>query len=145
MIKNKNILLFLTGFIPLGIGFLMNSFINTFEAYALPYGLIGIVFIVMWGSLGFVSSKFQKNIKISFAITHLPIFLALILNLYQDIILEYYMIGIIGRVSQYFYLPILNIAYRLTYWSYNDGVAFITGFIIMCLAYFVGYNIDKKK
>ncbi len=95
--RSKNIFLVLMGFMPLVAGLLMNFFINKFNMYILSYGLIGIVFVVTWGGLGvIVGSKFKENIKITFGLMHLPMFLALILNLYQHIILDYYMIGVIG-------------------------------------------------
>ncbi|MEG0913305.1 MAG: hypothetical protein RSG53_06825 [Oscillospiraceae bacterium] len=141
----KKLLLILFGFIPLGIGWVMNWLLITFPNTVFPFGYISIAFLVLWAWLGFISYKFEKTINVSMCLIHLPMFLALALNLYQEIVLGHYFNNIVGVCTQFFYLPILNTAYTLTSWSARLWVAYIAGFFLMCLAYFSGYALKKHR
>ena len=141
----KKLLLVLFGFIPLGIGWLINGLTMAFPNTVLPLGLISVAFLVLWAWLGFISCKFEKVIHISICLIHLPIFLALALNLYQEIVLGQYFSNIVGVCTQFFYLPVLNMAYMLTAWSTRLWVAYIAGFVLMCLVYFGGCVLKKHR
>lgn len=138
-------LLILIGFIPLAAGLAINWLINIFPTKNLPFGIISIGFLVFWVWLGFISCKFKETIKVSVCLVHLPLFLALVFNLYQEIVLEHYLSNIIGLYAQIFYLPIINIAYKLTIWSTRLWTAYVGGFFLMCFSYFSGYLLKKHQ
>ena len=140
----KRLLLILFGFIPLAIGWVMNWLIMSFPNKVFPYALISIVFLALWALLGFIVFNFNETIKISLCLVHIPIFLALVLNLYQEIILGQYFGNLLGVCTQIFYLPILNISYTLTAWSARMWTAYIVGFVLITASFFVGYTIKSN-
>ncbi len=141
--KYKNLLLILFGFIPLMLGFLINWLIMNFQTTIIPFNIIGYIFLIFWFFLGFISYKFQKNIAFSLSLIHLPIFLALILNLYQEIILGEYFSNTLGICTQFFFLPTLNISVSfLTNYLWQS---YIVGFIFMCFSYYAGYLFKKRQ
>lgn len=140
----RKLWLAILGFIPLAIGCVMNWLMMTFSQTVFPYILISIAFLAFWAWLGFISYKFNKEGKAIFFI-HLPAVLALVLNLYQEVVLGHYWGNLLGICTQFFFLPVLNVSYLLTSWSSRLWSAYIAGFLLMCLTYFIGYALKKRQ
>ncbi len=141
----KKLYLFLLGFIPLGLGCIINWLITQFPNSALPFGFIAIGFLLFWGFIGFQTYIFKESALISICIVNLVGLSALIFNLYQEIILGHYLGNLLSICAQLFYLPILNISYTLTFWSGRVWSAYIVGFFLMCLVYFIGFKAKKQR
>ncbi|WP_313524144.1 hypothetical protein [Anaerotignum sp.] len=141
----KKLWLILFGFIPLGIGLIMNWLITTFPNTGPPYRLISIAFLLFWAWLGFITSRFKEPLKVCICLINLPTFLALALNLYQEIVLGHYFSSILGKCTQFFYLPILSISFTLTPWSTRLWTAYIAGFLLMCLVFFGGCAVKNHR
>lgn len=142
MIKSCLIIL---GFIPLGMGFIMNWLMMTFSETVLPYIFISAAFLVFWTWISYICSGLKGTKKASVCLLNLPLFLALAFNLYQEIVLGYYFNSLLGICTQFFYLPILNISYTITSWSGHLWTAYIAGFLLICLASFTGCILKKHR
>ena len=140
----KKLWLVILGVIPLAVGFVMNWLMMTFSQTVFPYLLISIAFLSFWTWLGFNSYKFNKEGNTIYFL-HLPAFLALVLNLYQEVVLGHYFGNLLGICTQFFFLPVLNLSYLLTFWSSRLWSAYIAGFLLMCLTYFIGYKLKKCR
>ena len=57
----KKALLILIGLIPFVLGFLMNAWLMQNQDSVLPFKLIGILFLVFWGLIGYITCKFEKT------------------------------------------------------------------------------------
>lgn len=141
----KKLSLFLLGFIPLGLGSIISWLIMQFPHFVLPFRLIGVGFLIFWAFLGFVTYSFKEAALTSVSAVNLVAFFALILNLYQEIILGRYWGNLLGLCTQFFYLPTLNISFLLTFWSSRIWGAYIAGFFLMCSAYSIGFQIRKHQ
>lgn len=127
----KKVILFCLGLIPLGLGFLMNSWIMA-NPYSFPPGKIsGFLFLTLWTILGFISGRFTETAKKSSNIVHCPALIMLALLLFQEIILRRYWPNIIGIASQFFYLPLLSLSYSFINWQPFTWPAFIVSFLLI--------------
>jgi hypothetical protein len=142
--------LFLLGLIPFVLGFLMNSWMLQNPDDVLPYKLIGFIFLAFWVTVGFISYKFEKTPLKSAVIAHLPALLMLFFIMYQEIILDQYWANIFGMATQYYYLPLINIAASVVgiFSFLMPGVkgiwlASLIAFSLMFAAYYLGYYFRK--
>ncbi|MFF2755149.1 hypothetical protein ACFVR1_15530 [Psychrobacillus sp. NPDC058041] len=147
----KKMILFLLGLIPFVLGFLMNSWLMQNQNSILPFKLIGIIFLVFWVLVGFITCKFEKTPLKSAVIINLPAFLILLFIMYQEIILGQYWFNIFGMATQFYYLPLLNISsslvgifLSLTPWATQIWSASLIAFLLMFASYYLGCYLKKR-
>ena len=141
----KKLFLCLIGFLPLGVGFTMNWFMMQYQDSVLPYRWIGICLLLCWAGLGFFTYHLKESAKVSACAVHLAALIALLLNVYQEVVLGRYWGNLLSVFTQFFYLPVLNISFTLTSWSSHVWVAYIAGFLLMCSAYLIGFNLGRLR
>lgn len=141
----KKLMLFFLGLIPFISGFIMNDIIMQNPNITIPYKLIGIIFILFWAFIGFITCKFGKTSLESAVIANLPAFLVLLLNLYQEIISGEYWLNIFGSATQFYYLPLINLSSAFTFWSPYFWTVYIAGFILMFASYYIGAYLKKRS
>ena len=126
----------------------MNSWWVDNHGSVLPVKLIGTTFLILWGSVGFISYKFEKAFMKSAIVAHLPALLTFLLIMYQTIILGAYWPNFFGTVTQFYYLPLLNLSHSLTnfFWPANIGVTLVIliALLFMFAAFYVGDYLRKK-
>ncbi|MDD3705069.1 MAG: hypothetical protein PHC45_03250 [Clostridiaceae bacterium] len=137
--------LFLIGLIPFILGFIMNAIMMQNPNFNLPYKLIGVLSLVIWGFIGFKTCEFGKTSVESAMIVNLPAFLVLLLNLFQEIILGQYWFNIVGISTQFFYLPLINLSFSFTFWSPYLWTVYIVGFLLMFASYYIGAYLKKRS
>lgn len=144
----KKMILFLIGFIPLILGFLMNSWLMENQDSVLPFKLIGLLFLAFWVTVGFMSYKFEITLLKSSVVAHLPALLMLLFIMYQEIILGQYWSNLFGTATQFYYLPLINVSSSLVgvFWSSSKGLwlACLIAFLFMLASYYLG-NYFKKR
>jgi len=145
----KKLLLVLIGLIPFVLGFAMNSWLMNNPNSILPFRLLGILFLVFWVWVGFITCKYAKTPYHSAVILHLPAFLVLLLIMYQDIVLEEYWSNLLGLATQFYYLPLINISSFISSFIITGGLyvqmstAMIVAFLLMYGSYYVGCYFKK--
>lgn len=144
----KRLILFLLGLTPLVLGFLMNSWMVKNQNSVLPFKLIGIIFLLYWVVVGFITCKFERTSLKSAIIANLSAFLMLLFILFQEIILEEYWTNMFGIVTQFYFLPLVNISSSIVgffgfviYFS----VASIISFLFMFGSYYLGSYFKNQK
>lgn len=141
----KKMILFLIGIIPFMLGFLMNSWLIQNPNSILPFKLIGIIFLVFWILVGFITCKFEKTSYLSAVTIHLPAVLVLLLIMYQDMILGQFWPNMIGLATQFYYLPLTNISSFI----FGGGLyvqmwtASVMAFLLMYGSYYLGCYLKK--
>ncbi|MDK2951163.1 MAG: hypothetical protein PWQ77_828 [Kosmotogales bacterium] len=141
----KKVVLFISGLIPFLMGYLMNwSMLTIFFDVNVPYALISVITLLIWGLLGYFLSGYSGAHKQTVILMNLPAFIVLILNAVQLLIFKAYWLNIIGLAVQIFYLPFLNISFLLTSWSHSMLPAYIVAFILMVAASSLGCYANKK-
>lgn len=106
----KRIVLFLLGLIPFMLGYQMSSWLMQNQDSVLPFKLIGILFLIFWILVGFITSKFEKTPLMTSIILNLPAFLVLLLIMYQTIIVGQSWSTLFGWAIQLYFLPLINIS-----------------------------------
>ena len=145
----KKLLLVLIGLIPFGLGFAMNSWLMDNPNSILPFRLIGILFLVFWVSVGFITCKYAKTPYHSAVILHLPALFVLLLVMYQDIVLEEYWSNLLGLATQVYYLPLINLSSFIFSYTMTGGLfvqmstATVVAFLLMYGSYYVGCYFKK--
>ena len=135
----KKWILFLVGFIPFPMGYALNHLATTtYYDVALPYGEIGLISLAAWFLLGILMRNFANTEKQATIIANFPAFVVLILILFQERILGHYWFNQIGRATQLYYLPLINVAGKFTLISHRVFVIYITAFALMCVAFYLG-------
>lgn len=142
----KLVLLFL-GFLPLPFGFLLNYILmsNVDMQSSMLFNIFSLVILVLWILLGYLTCKLGGSSFKSLAIIHIPALCVLLLLLFQELVQHSYWFNIFGTVTQFFYLPFLNIAFDITFWSGAMWVSYIMAFGIMLTMYAVGSKIREIK
>jgi hypothetical protein len=148
----KKMPLFLLGLIPLVLGFFMNSWMIQNQDGVLPFKLIGFTFLAFWVMVGFISYKFEKTLLKSAVIAHLPALFILFFIMYQEIIVGQYWANVFGMATQFYYLPLINIAAAvdgifsfLIPGAKGLGSVGLIAFLLMFGAYYLGYYFKKYR
>ncbi len=141
----KKLLLFLIGLLPFALGFAMNALLMANMNFVLPYKLIGIIWLLLWGFFGYLMRDYAGSGIKSAAIAHSVALADLLLLLYQELVLGRYWLNFLGSATQFYYLPVLNISFTLSAWATDRiWVAYIVSFTLTCAAFFIGCGIRKR-
>ncbi|TCK92667.1 hypothetical protein EDC19_1820 [Natranaerovirga hydrolytica] len=148
----KKVILFLLGVIPLVLGFLIHTWMMKNQNSVLPFKLIGIIFLLFWVWVGFITCKFERTPLKSAIIANSLAFLMLLFILFQEIILGRYGANMFGIVPQLYYLPLVNISssivgllYSLMGWGMQVSVISLMSFLFMFGSYYLGSYFKKQK
>ena len=145
----KKALLILIGLIPFVLGFLMNAWLMQNQDSVLPFKLIGILFLVCWGLIGFITYNFEKTPLKSTVILHIPAFLVLLLIMFQNIILAQSLSNFLGWATQFYYLPLLNLSTTiemlLPFNLINVWMTCLIAFLLMIASYYLGCYLTKFR
>src|SRR5690606_38325650 len=110
----------------------------------LPFKLIGILILVFWLLLGFITCKIEKTPYHSALFIHIPALIALLLIMYQDIVLERFWSNMIGIATQFYFLPLIHISGSiggmLSYYLWSDC---LIAFLLMYGSYSLGSYLKK--
>lgn len=135
----------LLGALPLAVGVMQNWCMLTGISLILPYSLISVLFLVVWGCFAyFLKGKRQSTKKVVISL-NLIAALDLMLLAVQELVLHAYWMNIIGRWSQFFYLPMLSFGFSLTRWSHTVFPAYAASFILMVAVSFAGCKLREKS
>ncbi|MEK4628490.1 MAG: hypothetical protein ABS944_16845 [Solibacillus sp.] len=142
----KKLILFLIGIIPFVLGFLMNSWLIQNSNSILPLKLIGIILLIFWVLVGFITCKFDKTPYQSAVIIHSPALLVLLLIMYQDIILGQFWSNFFGLATQFYYLPLINISSFIVGGGFyvQMWTASLVAFLLMYGSYYLGCYFKKN-
>jgi len=131
------------GALPFALGGILNWYLMNRMDAVLPYGAIGICFLLIWGGLGFLlNGKGQTKKTVLFL--NLVALLDLLLLGVQELILGKYWGNAIGTWSQLFYLPLVNLGARLTSWSHSMFAVYGVSFVLMVAVSLAGCKLRKK-
>ena len=138
------ILCVLLGFLPFAVGGFMNRYMMEHPDTLLPYLWISIGILVAWAILAFLMKFWIKDRKkVMIGLNAVPC-LVMILFCIQDLILGAFWMNALGVWTQYFYLPMLNLAYRLTNWSSRMTTDVVVCFLLLVAATALGCKLEEK-
>jgi len=132
------------GALPFIVGGLQNWYMLSHADSLLPYRLISVFFLLVWGCIAFVLKGNHQRTKEIVIFLNLIAALDLLLIGVQELIFHAYWMNSIGGWSQLFYLPMINLGFGLTNWSHSVFPAYVMSFALMVVASFVGCILREK-
>ena len=140
----KKFILLLEGIIPFFIGYVINYLVmGPFYNTVLPYKLISITFLIAWFFVGRYSYRFVSNKKVATIMGNSVALIVLLFILYQEVILGQYWTNQVGMATQFYYLPLINLASVFTRMFHTMPATYVTGFLMMCIVYYLGCHTNK--
>ena len=137
----KKLLILLLGCTPFLIGRLQDWMMMNFFP---PLLLISFLMLLLWGVFSHLSLRMMEGKKQSLLLLNTPAVIVLILILVQEWIFGAYWLNFIGVYTQMFYLPLISLGYRLTFWAHTVVPAYIAAFILMVLTSVFVYKQSKS-
>jgi len=137
--KMKRIVLLTIGFFPLLVGYLQDHFMLTIEYYSSSlFMFLNIAVLVVWFVVGLMSVMHTGLKKGSFIFLNAPALYMLLHNLYQELILGYYLPNQLGKIGQMFYLSQMNVALNLSFAVHRLFYAYIIAFCLLVFSSLLG-------
>ena len=134
--------LIVLGAMPLGLGWLLNWYMNLHPETFPPMFIIGLAFLLAWG---FASWKVNKKLLETGTVLiaqHAIAAIMLVLVTIQ-LITGNYWVSYLGIASQMFFMPVLYVGAVFFNWAGTFGIYFAS-FLLMLLASFIGCKIAEK-
>ena len=137
-------ILVMLGAVPFVVGGIQNWYMLTYMDSLLPYGLISVSFLLVWGCIAFHFNRNHQRTKEIVIFLNLIALLDLLLIGFQELIFHAYWMNSIGLWSQFFYLPMINLGFSLTTWSHSVFPAYVVSCILLVAASFAGCKLREK-
>ena len=139
------ILLVILGAIPYLLGYAMNWYMMEHMDALLPFKWIAVLFLLFWGLLAFLCNRKGAHSKQVILFLNLFAALNLVLLGVKEVILGAYWSNWLGLVTQFFYLPILNLGFGLSSWFSSVFVAYVVCFLLMVAFSYAGCRLRKDR
>ena len=141
---NMLAILVVFGLIPFALGGFMNWIMMTYSNTVPLFVLFAIVTLLIWVAIAFIVKPYIKNTtKIVIGLNFVA-FVVLVLVGIQELLLHAYWQNMIGIWTQFYYLPLLNIGFRLTDWSHSVFSAYCMAFLLLVIATLLGCKLRKR-
>ena len=134
--------LILLGAMPLGLGWLLNWYMNLHPETFPPLFIIGLAFLLAWGFASWKMNKKMLETGTVMLAQHAVAAIMLVLVAIQ-LIMGNYWVSYLGIASQMFYMPVLYVGAVFFNWAGTFGIYFAS-FLLMLLASFIGCKIAEK-
>ena len=134
--------LILLGAMPLGLGWLVNWYMNLHPETFPPMFIIGLAFLLAWGFASWKMNKKMLETGTVLLVKHAIAAIMLVLVTIQ-LIMGNYWVSYLGIASQMFYMPVLYVGAVFFNWAGTFGIYFAS-FLLMLLASFIGCKIAEK-
>ena len=132
------------GALPFALGGLLNWYMLTHQGAFLLWSLGSVLFLLIWGGLGFLLNwKHDQAKKVTLFLNLIPL-IVLLLVAVQELILGAYWGSFIGIWSQHFYLPLMGLGFIFTGWSSSVFPAYVISFLLMVGTSFVGASLRER-
>ena len=135
---------FIFGALPYALGYMQNQFMLNNADIIMPYRLISIFFLLLWGLIAFLLNSSGRRTKEIVIFINLIAAVDLLHVGVQELCIHSYWTNFIGLWSQLFYLPVINLSFRLTTWSRSVFTAYVLSFVLMAAASFFGGKLREK-
>ena len=137
-------ILVMLGALPFVVGGIQNWYMLTYMDSLIPYALISVCFLIVWGCIAFFLKGNRQRTRTIVMFLNLIAVLDLLLVGIQELIFQAYWLNPIGLWSQLFYLPLLDQGSSLTTWSHGMFPAYAASCILMITASFLGCKLREK-
>lgn len=136
----------LTGLLPFAAGYGMHWMMTAYPDLRLPYGLIGLVFLLLWGGIAFLAGIFaRRNLLLAIACMNGVALVVLVLLGIQELVLGAYFSNASGVWTQLYFLPLLRLGFSLTSWSSRVFAADAAAWLLMAAVSHLGFWLGRRQ
>lgn len=139
------ILLTALGLIPFALGSFMNRLMMAYANVLPPFTLFAVITLLLWAAIAFLAKPFIRSTRKVMICLNLLGLIDLMLLGIQELLLGAYWNNFAGVMTQFYYLPLINLGFRLTAWSHTVFSAYCAAFLLMVGASYLGCLLRKKK
>lgn len=138
------ILAFVLGAFPFLIGGIQNWYMLSYIDSILSYGFISLAVLLLWGCIAYLlNDRYQRTKAIVISLNLIAALDLLLLGI-QELMLHSYWMNLVGKWTQLFYLPMINLGFNLTNWSHSVFTAYVACFVLMVVASFAGCKLKER-
>ena len=128
----------LAGLLPFAAGYGMHWMMTAYPDVRLPYGLIGLAFLLLWGGISFLAGIFARRTPLlSIACMNGVALLVLVLGAYFS--------NAAGIWTQLYFLPLLQLGFSLTSWSSRVFAADAAACLLMAAVSYLGFWLGRRQ
>ena len=136
----------LAGLLPFAAGYGMHWMMTVYPDVRLPYGLIGLAFLLLWGGISFLAGIFARRTPLlSIACMNGVALLVLVLLGIQELVLGAYFSNAAGIWTQLYFLPLLQLGFSLTSWSSRVFAADAASCLLMAAVSYLGFWLGRRQ
>ena len=135
----------LAGLLPFAAAYGMNWAVMEYPDVLLPYSLIALVFLLIWGGIAYVAGIQGVRIGPALICMNGVALAVLVLLGMQELVLGAYFHNAAGIWTQLYFLPLLRFGFRLTGWSSRILAADAAAFLLMVAASYLGLWLGKRQ
>lgn len=136
----------LTGLLPFAAGYGMHWMMTENPDLRLPYGLIGLVFLLLWGGIAFLAGIFaRRRPLLEITCMNGAALVVLVLLGIQELVLGAYFSNAAGVWTQLYFLPLLRFGFSLTSWSSRVFAADAAAYLLMAAAAYLGFWLGRRQ
>ena len=136
----------LAGLLPFAAGYGMHWMMTAYPDVRLPYGLIGLAFLLLWGGIAFLAGIFARRTPLlSIACMNGVALLVLVLLVIQELVLGAYFSNAAGIWTQLYFLPLLQLGFSLTSWSSRVFAADAAACLLMVAVSYLGFWLGRRQ
>lgn len=136
----------LTGLLPFAAGYGMHWMMTAYPDLRLPYGLIGLVFLLLWGGIAFLSGIFaRRSTSLTIVCMNGVALVVLVLLGIQELVLGSYFSNAAGVWTQLYFLPLLRLGFSLTSWSSRVFAADAAACLLIAAVSYLGFWLGRRQ
>lgn len=138
--KKQTLILLST--IPLVLGLMLEFLMKNFNFFGIGYSLIGVILLVVSYAIGKKSVEGSTKPLEAIVLGNFLGFVSLAIILVSVLLKGQYPTGIIGRMSQTFFIPLIGLTARLDVFNFLKSVTSIicVSFSLMLISYYLGHR-----
>ena len=136
----------LTGLLPFAAGYGMHWMMTAYPDLRLPYGLIGLVFLLLWGGIAFLAGIFaRRSTSLTIVCMNGVALVVLVLLGIQELVLGAYFSNAAGVWTQLYFLPLLRLGFSLTSWSSRVFAADAAAWLLMVAVSYLVFLLGRRQ
>lgn len=137
LFSKRSLLFFLLGFLPLPAGFVLDRLLMA--GHMPPLAVVAFLLLCLWALLAGWLSRPDAKAAATLIPLNFAAFVTLVLLLFQILVRRAMFPGLVGVLSQLFYLPLLNLGGTLTFFSPSFAPAYAACFLLLLAASLLGW------
>lgn len=139
------VILLAMGLLPLLLGLLLNWYMMTLDAVTPVFLGTAVLLLALWAAVSFWAFRSGTSVGKILLFQHLLPLLDLAFVIFQNLVLGSYLPNTPGIWSQLYYLPLMDLGFRLTRGKVSMVRVYGACFLLLAAASLAGCCLGKKR